>query len=1110
MANDAELKIQAQLDDKLTEQIRRLVGEVQGLSTEAKKAFDSLAKSADKAAGAAGAAGDAIGDVGKTSQTAGDQVKKLGDEGAKTGEGLGESFKKAALQIVSVSTAVTVLTQKIKEFLTTSTEVEVINARIQASLGSNAAGFEKVERQLTTLALQFKNFVTEQEVASAAQVLLQKRFATTADVVQKVTDAATFARVQNITLAESVNLLTNVNGAFADASNNSVDIFSKLRLVSKETSSDFRILSTGFDRIGDSAIALGVRLEDVLAAFTVLRQAGQTEAESLRGLDAVLKGLRASSSDIEARFKDVGRTFDAQTLSVDGLSTTLGTLVESIRISGGDVQAELRKIFGSQDVVNTAVALGVTRADQYDRALAGLSGAAKEYNKDLAIIGRTQESTSRAFFEFFDVIDNARNTQRQLSGETGELNLAYQNYARAAAQAGIATTEGIVSAQERARLLLSELEKQVTGTSKVVVQATPEIESFYRALSGESQDAELEKIKKFADELRKEAAKFKELGLPEFSGKNLTKVLEQIAATEERLTVEVFARREEEFQKSLRAELARRIEAEKAEAARVEAAQARLASVRLKASEAVSDFISQGADQQASAFDKLDTKIASTISRLEEIRSERAKLGEFTPADAAYFAELEARVLAVGEQVRASLKTQQAQEIQAFFAQAFDQIRIAGTESLDAVNQEFARLAVQSQQASTESSRAFLEQARALGISSEAAADLNARLREIEATALEVQQIELLLTASLQVEGVGEQDLLAGLRAQLAPLSEELNELLVLRGDRILSDSDVSDIDARIAQVRASARDLSQEAFRTGEAFDAGFGDGIASAIDKATNKFQQGVDLANSFFNTLGNSFATLFNDIVLGTKDASDAIKDFVKNFIAGIVQAINQLIAFEIAASILRGLGFASGAAGAAGGAPVPAGEKGGVMPGNMLGSTGADVSGSNLKPMGGASFFADGGVMQGEMEKPKKAKLPAFFADGGIMAGTMLAAASGLPMRAYAKGGVTTEPQVAVFGEGPGAEAFVPLPGPNRGIPVEFQNTPSSMSSTSTAGDSAPTYNIVVEYNPSIQALDGQSTRDVLLREARIIGDIVASEIATGANRGLKESVRATRS
>jgi hypothetical protein len=169
-------------------------------------------------------------------------------------------------------------------------------------------------------------------------------------------------------------------------------------------------------------------------------------------------------------------------------------------------------------------------------------------------------------------------------------------------------------------------------------------------------------------------------------------------------------------------------------------------------------------------------------------------------------------------------------------------------------------------------------------------------------------------------------------------------------------------------------------------------------------------------------------------------------------------------------------------------VPAGEKGGVMPGNMLGSTGADVSGSNLKPMGGASYFAK----------------------GGVMAGTMLAAASGLPMRAYAKGGVTTEPQVAVFGEGPGAEAFVPLPGPNRGIPVEFQNTPSSMSSTSTAGDSAPTYNIVVEYNPSIQALDGQSTRDVLLREARIIGDIVASEIATGANRGLKESVRATRS
>ena len=109
----------------------------------------------------------------------------------------------------------------------------------------------------------------------------------------------------------------------------------------------------------------------------------------------------------------------------------------------------------------------------------------------------------------------------------------------------------------------------------------------------------------------------------------------------------------------------------------------------------------------------------------------------------------------------------------------------------------------------------------------------------------------------------------------------------------------------------------------------------------------------------------------------------------------------------------------------------------------------------------------------------------------MAGAMMA--GGLPMHSYAEGGVARSPQVAIFGEGKGAEAFVPLPGPNRGIPVEFKSMPSGG-------------NITINYNPSIQALDGNSTKEVLLREARVIGDIIASEIATGSNRSLTDVVR----
>jgi len=56
----------------------------------------------------------------------------------------------------------------------------------------------------------------------------------------------------------------------------------------------------------------------------------------------------------------------------------------------------------------------------------------------------------------------------------------------------------------------------------------------------------------------------------------------------------------------------------------------------------------------------------------------------------------------------------------------------------------------------------------------------------------------------------------------------------------------------------------------------------------------------------------------------------------------------------------------------------------------------------------------------------------FARGGVMKGEMLGHAS-LPVNAYASGGVADSPQLAIFGEGDGAEAFVPLPDGKR-IPV----------------------------------------------------------------------------
>tara|TARA_E500000305_G_scaffold108357_1_gene110548 strand:- start:10244 stop:14503 length:4260 start_codon:yes stop_codon:yes gene_type:complete len=61
----------------------------------------------------------------------------------------------------------------------------------------------------------------------------------------------------------------------------------------------------------------------------------------------------------------------------------------------------------------------------------------------------------------------------------------------------------------------------------------------------------------------------------------------------------------------------------------------------------------------------------------------------------------------------------------------------------------------------------------------------------------------------------------------------------------------------------------------------------------------------------------------------------------------------------------------------------------------------------------------------------------FARGGIMQGKMLGRGN-LPINAYASGGVANSPQFAIFGEGDGAEAFVPLPD-GKNIPVKLNIT-----------------------------------------------------------------------
>ena len=107
----------------------------------------------------------------------------------------------------------------------------------------------------------------------------------------------------------------------------------------------------------------------------------------------------------------------------------------------------------------------------------------------------------------------------------------------------------------------------------------------------------------------------------------------------------------------------------------------------------------------------------------------------------------------------------------------------------------------------------------------------------------------------------------------------------------------------------------------------------------------------------------------------------------------------------------------------------------------------------------------------------------FAKGGVMQGSM-----GTPVNAYANGGVASSPQLALFGEGRGAEAFVPLPDGKR-IPVAME------------GGGGGGANVTIQ----ISAIDSQSGMEFLDKHAGRIGTNVANQIEAGMNRKLVKAV-----
>ena len=196
----------------------------------------------------------------------------------------------------------------------------------------------------------------------------------------------------------------------------------------------------------------------------------------------------------------------------------------------------------------------------------------------------------------------------------------------------------------------------------------------------------------------------------------------------------------------------------------------------------------------------------------------------------------------------------------------------------------------------------------------------------------------------------------------------------------------------------------------------------LSDYYSQQSEKLQEQNELAGSLAQTIGQGMQQAFSLAIQGAENLGQSLQDLGATVLKDIAQ---QLIQIAVIAPVIRAI---SGIGGGGGIAPISPGIN--ALPAGDFSQFFAPAAGS----------FAAGLPTVGFTGTP----LPGTgFATGGIMTPQ-----GPVPLRTYARGGIATAPQAAIYGEGSTPEAFIPLPDGRR-VPVALKQYPGIPGASSAA-------------------------------------------------------------